>query len=128
MLEAGILEHVEAIFALHVASRYPIGTVTTKPGPILAGGGFFEAVISGKGGHAAIPHHTIDPILAASNIIVSLQHLISREADPLDSQVKCLSITLFHILESYLLKVIGHYVAGSYNWKNQRWFCIQCNS
>jgi IAA-amino acid hydrolase len=54
----------------------------------MAGSGFFEATISGRGGHAAIPQHSIDPILAASNVIISLQHLVSREADPLDSQVK----------------------------------------
>ncbi|POO00598.1 Peptidase M20, dimerization domain containing protein [Trema orientale] len=53
----------------------------------MAAAGFFEAVISGKGGHAAIPQHTIDPISAASNVVLSLQHLVSREADPLDSQV-----------------------------------------
>ncbi|KAF5939291.1 hypothetical protein HYC85_023550 [Camellia sinensis] len=87
MLEVGILENVDAIFGLHVSSRFPIGTVAGRSGPILAGSGFFEAVISGKGGHAAIPQHIIDPILAASNVIVSLQHLVSREADPLDSQV-----------------------------------------
>ncbi|KAL6996386.1 IAA-amino acid hydrolase ILR1-like 4 [Sarracenia purpurea var. burkii] len=87
MIEAGVLENVDAIFGLHVSSSLPIGEVSSKPGPILAGSGFFEAVISGKGGHAAIPQHSIDPILAASNVIVSLQHLISREADPLDSQV-----------------------------------------
>ncbi|OIT01647.1 PREDICTED: IAA-amino acid hydrolase ILR1-like 4 [Nicotiana attenuata] len=87
MLESGILDSVDAIFGLHISAVHPIGTVITKSGPILAGSGFFEAVIKGKGGHAAIPQHTIDPILAASNIIVSLQHLVSREADPLDSQV-----------------------------------------
>nr|AFK45080.1 unknown [Lotus japonicus] len=53
----------------------------------MAGSGRFEAKISGRGGHAAIPQHSIDPILAASNVIISLQHLVSREADPLDSQV-----------------------------------------
>ncbi|KAF2301997.1 hypothetical protein GH714_031202 [Hevea brasiliensis] len=63
------------------------GQVASRPGPLLAGNGFFEAVISGKGGHAAIPQQSIDPILAASNVIVNLQHLVSREADPLDSQV-----------------------------------------
>ncbi|CAK9328265.1 unnamed protein product [Citrullus colocynthis] len=87
MLEAGVLDNVDAIFGLHVSSRHPFGMVISKPGPILAASGFFEAVIGGKGGHAALPQHTIDPILAASNIIVSLQHLVSREADPLDSQV-----------------------------------------
>ncbi|KAL7163430.1 hypothetical protein ACSBR2_039523 [Camellia fascicularis] len=72
MLEVGILENVDAIFGLHVSSIFPIGTVAGRSGPILAGSGFFEAVISGKGGHAAILQHTIDPILAASSVIISL--------------------------------------------------------
>ncbi|XP_009786385.1 IAA-amino acid hydrolase ILR1-like 4 [Nicotiana tabacum] len=87
MIDAGALENIEAIFGLHVNPQFPLGKVSSRPGPFLAGSGFFEAVISGKGGHAAIPQHSIDPILAASNVIVSLQHLVSREADPLDSQV-----------------------------------------
>lgn len=85
MIDNGALEHVEAIFGLHVSAAHPIGVVASRSGPLLAASGMFEAVISGKGGHAAIPHHTIDPILAASSAIISLQHLISREADPLDS-------------------------------------------
>ncbi|XP_060673200.1 IAA-amino acid hydrolase ILR1-like 4 [Ziziphus jujuba] len=87
ILETGVLDNVNAIFGLHVAHNLPLGEVASRPGPSLAGSGFFEAVISGKGGHAAIPQHSIDPILAASNVIVSLQHLVSREADPLDAQV-----------------------------------------
>ncbi|XAR53408.1 hypothetical protein NMG60_11021953 [Bertholletia excelsa] len=87
MVEAGILENVDAIFAMHVSSRFPIGAVASRSGPLTAASGFFEAVISGKGGHAALPQHAVDPILAASNVIGSLQHIISREADPLDSQV-----------------------------------------
>ena len=87
ILDAGVLENVNAIFGLHVSPDLPMGEVASRSGPLLAGSGFFEAVISGKGGHAAIPQHSIDPILAASNVIVSLQHLVSREADPLESQV-----------------------------------------
>ncbi|CAN1217955.1 IAA-amino acid hydrolase ILR1-like 4 [Linum perenne] len=87
MIDEGALENVNAIFGLHVDSRLPIGEVASRSGPLLAGSGMFEAIIGGKGGHAAIPQHSIDPILAASNVIVSLQHLVSREADPLDSQV-----------------------------------------
>ncbi|KAE8729810.1 IAA-amino acid hydrolase ILR1-like 1 [Hibiscus syriacus] len=83
MLDAGDLDDVDAIFALHVSIRHPIGVVASRPGPLLAASSFFEAVINGKGGHAALPQHTVDPILAASNVIVSLQHLVSREADPL---------------------------------------------
>jgi hypothetical protein len=95
MIEDGAVENIDAIFGLHVANVVPIGVLASRPGPIMAGSGFFEAIISGKGGHAALPHHTIDPILAASNVIVSLQQLVSREADPLDSQV------LFHPLSNY---------------------------
>ncbi|KAJ1411132.1 Peptidase M20, partial [Sesbania bispinosa] len=87
ILDAGALENVSAIFGLHIANSLPIGAVASRSGPLFAGSGFFEAIISGKGGHAAIPQHSIDPILAASNVIVSLQHIVSREADPLDSQV-----------------------------------------
>ncbi|KAI3845811.1 hypothetical protein MKX03_020308 [Papaver bracteatum] len=94
MIEAGALQNIDAIFALHVTARTHAGFVSSRPGPILAGCGMFEAVISGKGGHAAIPQHTIDPILAASNIILSLQQIVSREADPLDSQV--VTVAKFH--------------------------------
>ncbi|XP_026447376.1 IAA-amino acid hydrolase ILR1-like 4 [Papaver somniferum] len=87
IVEDGVLDNIDAIFGLHVSIHLPIGSVASRPGALLAGSGFFEAVISGKGGHAAIPQHTIDPIVAASNVIVSLQQLVSREADPLDSQV-----------------------------------------
>uniref|UniRef100_A0A1J3DVB7 IAA-amino acid hydrolase ILR1-like 4 n=1 Tax=Noccaea caerulescens TaxID=107243 RepID=A0A1J3DVB7_NOCCA len=87
IVEAKVLENVSAIFGLHVTNQLGLGQVSSREGPMLAGSGFFEAKISGKGGHAALPQHAIDPILATSNIIVSLQHLVSREADPLDSQV-----------------------------------------
>jgi IAA-amino acid hydrolase len=88
MIEAGAVENIEVMFGIHILDTVPIGVLASRPGPVMAGCGFFEAVITGKGGHAALPHHTIDPILAASNVITSLQQLVSREADPLDSQVQ----------------------------------------
>lgn len=87
MIEAGSLDNVQAIFGLHNDPLLPLGQVGCRPGPFAAGSGRFEAEISGKGGHAAIPQQAIDPILAASNVIVSLQQLVSRESDPLDSLV-----------------------------------------
>ncbi|QHO33347.1 hypothetical protein HN51_027072 [Arachis hypogaea] len=87
IIEAGALENVSAIFGLHVMPNYRVGEVASRSGAIMAASGRFQATISGKGGHAAIPQHSIDPILAAANVIVSLQHLVSRESDPLDSQV-----------------------------------------
>ncbi|XP_066309516.1 IAA-amino acid hydrolase ILR1-like 2 [Miscanthus floridulus] len=87
MVEAGAVENVEAIFGFHVSVMLPTGVVGSRAGPLLAGCGFFEAVITGLGGHAAAPHSTVDPVVAASSIVLSLQSLVSREADPLDSQV-----------------------------------------
>jgi len=88
---------------LHVGPNIPLGEVASRSGPMLAGDGFFKAVIKGKGGHAANPQHAIDPILAASNVIVSLQHIVSREADPLDTQVKTCNSSLF---EEKMLEII----------------------
>lgn len=88
MIEDGALENVEAIFGLHSNPISRVGQVAARAGPLLAGSGSFEAIITGRGGHGAIPQVTIDPIVAASSVIQSLQLLVSREADPLDSQVQ----------------------------------------
>ncbi|KAE8100715.1 hypothetical protein FH972_018582 [Carpinus fangiana] len=87
MIGDGALENVEAIFAVHVSHEHPTATIGSRPGPLLAGCGFFRAVISGKKGRAGNPHHSVDPILAASAAVISLQGIVSREANPLDSQV-----------------------------------------
>lgn len=87
MIEEGALGSAESIFAMHVTPSLPVGVVESKEGPMLAGSGRFEAMIKAEGGHAAFPHLTADPILATSAVILSLQHLVSREANPLDSEV-----------------------------------------
>jgi len=87
MMQDGALEDVEAIFAAHVSHEHPTGIIGSRPGPLLAGCGFFRAVISGKKGLAANPHRSVDPVLAASAAVISLQGIVSREANPLDSQV-----------------------------------------
>ncbi|KAL3501248.1 hypothetical protein ACH5RR_035697 [Cinchona calisaya] len=92
MIREGVLKDVDAIFGVHMIHRYPSGTVASRPGEFLAGCGSFKAIIKGKGGHAAAPQIAIDPILAAAVSIISLQNIISRETDPLDSQVVSVSI------------------------------------
>ncbi|PHT36498.1 IAA-amino acid hydrolase ILR1 [Capsicum baccatum] len=87
MLEEGVLDECQAIFGLHVSPQLPIGTIGSRPGPILAGSGRFKATIQGKGGHGTAPHKTKDPILAASMTILALQQLVSRETDPLEPRV-----------------------------------------
>ncbi|KAJ9187607.1 hypothetical protein P3X46_003039 [Hevea brasiliensis] len=94
MIEEGVLENVEAIFGLHLVQNYPTGVVASRPGEFLAGCGSFKAKISGRGGHAAVPQQSIDPVLAASASIISLQQIVSRETDPLDSQV--VSVATIH--------------------------------
>ncbi|CAI9768026.1 unnamed protein product [Fraxinus pennsylvanica] len=92
MIREGVLDNVGAILGLHMFNSYPSGTVASRPGPFLAGCGSFKAIIRGKGAHAAFPQESIDPILAASTSIISLQNIVSRETDPLDSQVVSVTI------------------------------------
>jgi IAA-amino acid hydrolase len=94
MINEGVLDNVEAIFGIHLAHAFPTGTVAARPGEFLAGCGSFKAKITGKGGHAAIPQNSIDPILAASTSVISLQSIVSREIDPFDSQV--VSVAMIH--------------------------------
>ncbi|GLU01061.1 hypothetical protein SLE2022_183870 [Rubroshorea leprosula] len=94
MMGDGALENVEAIFAVHVSHEHATGIIGSRPGPLLAGCGIFRAVISGKQSRAGNPHHSVDPVLAASAAVISLQGIVSREANPLDSQV--VSVTSFN--------------------------------
>ncbi|XP_050251895.1 IAA-amino acid hydrolase ILR1-like 5 isoform X2 [Quercus robur] len=91
MIKDGALRDAEAIFGMHISPNLPTGSIDSISGPALAAVCFFEAKIVGKDGHAADPHKNVDPILAASFVILALQQLISRETDPLHSQV--LSVT-----------------------------------
>ncbi|KAI6690920.1 hypothetical protein NL676_027748 [Syzygium grande] len=94
MIRDGALENVEAIFALHVSHEHPTGVIGSRPGPLLAGCGFFKATITRKAAGAGNPHRSVDPVLAASAVVISLQGIVSREANPLDSQV--VSVTSFN--------------------------------
>ena len=92
VLKDGALDKVQAIFGLHVDPEMATGSIGSRPGPFLAGSGRFFVVMEGKGGHAAMPYVTRDPILAASSAILALQHIISRETDPLEASVSVLQL------------------------------------
>uniref|UniRef100_A0ACD6AC19 Uncharacterized protein n=1 Tax=Avena sativa TaxID=4498 RepID=A0ACD6AC19_AVESA len=85
MIEDGALEGVEAIFAVHVSHEHPTSVIGSRTGVLLAGCGFFKALIRGSGGRDTV-------VLAAASTVVSLQGLVSREADPLDSQVVSVAV------------------------------------
>ena len=91
MMGEGALENVEAIFAAHVSHQHTTGMIGSRPGPLLAGCGFFKAIIRARNGK--IQHQGANPVLAASAAVISLQGIVSRESNPLDSQV--VSVTTF---------------------------------
>ncbi|XP_066398817.1 IAA-amino acid hydrolase ILR1-like 9 isoform X1 [Miscanthus floridulus] len=99
VLQEGVLDDVSAIFGLHVDPAHPVGVVSSRPGSFAATSGRFLATVTGKGGHAAMPHESVDPVLAAATTIVSLQQIISREIDPLQGAV--VSITFMRGGEAY---------------------------
>jgi hippurate hydrolase len=97
MLEDGLLDDVlpgrrpDAAFALHIWPNMPRGAVVGRPGPLLASADTLTATINGKGGHAAMPHDSLDPIPVACEIVGALQALIARTVPVTDPAV--LSIT-----------------------------------
>jgi IAA-amino acid hydrolase len=87
MLQDGCLDDIDAILSIHVIPSVPTGAIASRPGPLLAGTGLFEAKIQGRGAHASSPHLARDPILVASSTIVALQQIVSRETNPLEAAV-----------------------------------------
>ena len=77
----------DAVFALHNWPSLPQGQMAVRVGPIMASTMRFEIRVRGKGGHAAMPHNTIDPIPVTCAIVTQLQTLVSRGVDPVDSAV-----------------------------------------
>lgn len=94
MIEAGAVKGIDAIFGLHNMPQIETGTVGIKSGKLMASNDNFQVNITGRGAHAAMPHLSADPIVAASNIVVQLQSIISRNVDPADRAV--LTVGAFH--------------------------------
>ncbi|OXL16549.1 M20 aminoacylase family protein [Polynucleobacter cosmopolitanus] len=84
----------DAVFGMHNWPGIPVGDFGVTPGPMMASSNEFQITVKGKGGHAALPHNSADPVFAASQMIGSLQAIITRNKRPVDAAV--LSITQFH--------------------------------
>lgn len=91
------------IFAMHIAPEYPVGTVATRPGMLFANTSELFIDLHGVGGHAAYPHNTKDMSVAAANLMIQLQTIISRNLNPLDSGV----ITIGKMTSGYVQNVIA---------------------
>ena len=93
MVEDGLFDRFpcDAVYALHNWPDLQLGTAQTRPGAIMAAADRFDITVSGRGGHAAQPHHTADAVLAASTLVTQLHTIVSRRIDPGESAV--LSVT-----------------------------------
>ncbi len=89
MIEEGVLKgpEVDAVLGLHIWPEIDSGSIGITRGPIMAAADRFDIKIIGVGGHGAVPHKAIDPLLIASKVVTTLQNLVSREVDPLEAAV-----------------------------------------
>lgn len=89
MLEAGVLQNpqVDGIIGLHLWNNLPLGQIGVRSGPLMAAVEIFNCTISGKGGHGAMPHQTVDSVVVSAQVVSALQAIVARNVDPIDSAV-----------------------------------------
>ncbi|RYH06895.1 M20 aminoacylase family protein [Tropicimonas sp. IMCC6043] len=95
MCEDGLMERfgIQEVYGMHNWPGIEAGRFAIRPGPFFASADTFDIQLSGKGGHAAKPHQTIDPILMGAHLVTALQSITSRNADPVEQIV--VSVTAF---------------------------------
>lgn len=101
MVDDGMMDtfNISRVFGMHNLPGLDVGSFAACDGPIMAAADKFDIVVKGRGGHAAMPHQTLDPITAASQLVTALQSIVSRNTDPLASLV--ISVTKFHAGDAY---------------------------
>ena len=87
VLAEGALEGADVILGIHLWNELPVGTIGVKAGPLMAAVDRLSIVVRGRGGHGGHPHRAADPVVAAAQVVLALQTLVSREVSPLDSAV-----------------------------------------
>jgi len=89
----------DAVFGMHNWPGLKVGQFALRSGPVMAGSNVFTINIGGKGGHAAMPDNSVDPVLVATHVVQALQSIITRNKRPTDSAV--ISVTQIHTGEAY---------------------------
>lgn len=84
---------IDEIYGMHNLPGLDVGRFALRPGPIMAAADRFEIEIQGRGGHAAAPHQTVDPVLVGAHIVTLAQSIVARNVDPLEPCV--VSVTMF---------------------------------
>ena len=89
MIEEGLFNEfpVDAVYGLHNWPYLEVGKIATRSGPLMASADEIKIVVRGKGGHAAMPHKTVDPVVAAAHIVTAIQSIVARNVDPVDQGV-----------------------------------------
>ncbi|RMZ48805.1 amidohydrolase [Candidatus Marinimicrobia bacterium PRS2] len=103
MIEDGALNGVDEVYGIHLWNYQEYGTVGVKSGPILAAADLFEITVHGKGGHGAAPQGTKDAVVIASNLVQTLQTIVSRNTNPIESTV----VTIGQINGGYNFNIIA---------------------
>ncbi|MGG1688712.1 M20 family metallopeptidase [Heyndrickxia ginsengihumi] len=83
LVHKGVMDGVEAVIGAHLWSPLEVGKIGIVYGPMMASPDTFNIIIKGKGGHAAMPHDTVDSIATAAQVVSNLQHIVSRNVNPL---------------------------------------------
>ena len=100
MIKDGLFEKfpMQAVYGMHNWPGMAVGQFAVSPGPVMASSNEFKIVIKGKGGHAALPHDGVDPVLAACQMVQAFQTIISRNKKPIEAGV--ISVTMIHAGEA----------------------------
>ncbi|MGB8819120.1 MAG: M20 aminoacylase family protein [Rhizobiaceae bacterium] len=101
MVNDGMMDRfaIREVYGLHNLPGLPVGEFATRKGGIMAATDQFTITITGKGGHAAMPHQTVDPVMIGAQMVTALQTIVSRSTNPLASLV--ISVTQFHAGDAY---------------------------
>src|SRR4051812_13317021 len=94
LVAAGAVEGADLVYGCHLWTPLEAGRVAAMPGPFMAAADFFSLAITGRGGHAGLPHLADDTVAIAAQLVTTLQHVVARRADPLEPAV--LTVGSFH--------------------------------
>jgi hippurate hydrolase len=113
MVADGLMErwNIQQVFGMHNMPGIAPGTFAIRPGAVMASTDDFTIDITGRGGHAAKPHDTIDPVVVGAALVQALQTIVSRSADPVESAV--VSVTKFHVGDAYNIIAETAQLAGT---------------
>lgn len=101
IIECGVLDDADVIIGHHLWAPLPTGHIAVPRGPLMASTDYFDIAVTGRGGHAGLPHQTTDPVVIGAQITTNLQHVVSRETDPMQRLV--VAVTGFHAGEHHAI-------------------------